>query len=221
MALFRRMAKRGEEFLGLAHHDKFHTERVFNLAVRIGGEERADLDVIRASALLHDIARALEDEGKVRDHAVEGAKMARKILEELDFPEEKIGQVAYCIEVHRFRDGVKPDSLEAKILQDADRLDVIGAIGVARVFTRSGWENLPIHDPSTPPKERYDGQSLTAVNHIHEKLLKIKDALNTDTAKRIAEERHKFVEEYLERFIKDGVLTFDYGLIVRGHSTIS
>jgi len=155
---FRRMARRGEESLRLAHHARFHTERVFNLAVRIGREERAELDVIRASALLHDIARAPEDEGKVRDHAAEGAK---------------------------------PDTLEAKILRDADRSDAIGAIGIARVFTLSGWKNVPIHHPSTPPKEREDDQSLPAVNHIHQKLLKIKDTLNTDTAKRITEERQQ------------------------------
>jgi uncharacterized protein len=105
--------------------------------------------------------------------------------------------------VHRFRKGVKAENLEAKILQDADRLDIIGAIGIARVFSRGGWENMPIHDPSIPPKERYDGRSLTSVNHIYEKILKVKGSFNTSTAKELAEERHKFVEQFLERFLKE------------------
>jgi uncharacterized protein len=93
--------------------------------------------------------------------------------------------------------------LEAEILQDADRLDIIGAIGIARVFTRGGWSNQPIHDPKTPPKEKYDGKSLTAVNHIYEKNLKVKDTINTKTAKQIAEERHRFVKQFLERLLKE------------------
>jgi len=161
------------------------------------------LDIVKAAALLHDIARALEDEGKIDDHTVEGAEMAREILEEVNFPKEKIDKVIHCIEAHRFRKGAKAESLEAKILQDADRLDIIGAIGLARVFARGGWENMPIYDPSIPPKERYDGKSTTSVNHIYEKNLKVKDTLNTDTAKEIAEGRHKFVEQFLERFLKE------------------
>jgi uncharacterized protein len=93
--------------------------------------------------------------------------------------------------------------MHAKILQDADRLDIIGAIGIARVFARSGWENMPIHDPSIPPKEKYDGKSRTSVNHIYEKILKVKDTFNTNIAKEIAEGRHRFVEQFLERFLKE------------------
>jgi uncharacterized protein len=195
--------KKAEKFLRLSHHDRFHMERVYSLAVRIAEEENADLDVVRAAALLHDIARALEDEGKIDDHALEGAKMAREVLEDANFPKERIPEVLHCIEVHRFRKGMRARSLEAKILQDADRLDIIGAIGVARVFTRGGWDNIPIHDPTIPPKSKYDGRSLTSFNHIHEKILKVKDTLNTNTAKEIAEGRHKFVEQFLERFIKE------------------
>ena len=198
-----RLKDRSGEFHQLSHHDKSHVERVYNLAVRIAGQEQADLVVVRAAALLHDIARAMEDEGKIEDHAVEGAKMARKVLEEVSFPEEKIGKVVHCVEVHRFRRGMQAGSLEAKILQDADRLDIIGAIGLARVFARGGWGNIPIYDPSITPKEKYDGKSLTSVNHIYEKILKAKDTINTETAKKIAEERHKFVEQFLERLLKE------------------
>ena len=201
--VFEKMKERSEEFFKHSHHSKSHVERVYNLAVRIAKEENADLDVVKAAVLLHDIARAMEDEGKIEDHATEGAKIARKVLEEADFPKEKIDKVIHCIEVHRFKKGMEAESSEAKILQDADRLDIIGAIGLARVFTRGGWSNMPIYDPTIPPKEKYDGKSLTSVNHIYEKILKVKDTINTDAAKEIAEERHKFVEEFLERLMKE------------------
>jgi len=202
-SVFNDIRRGGEEFLRHSHHGKAHVERVYNLAVRIGAEENADLDVIKAAALLHDIARSMEDEGEIDDHATEGAKMARKILEEVDFPERKISEVIHCIKAHRFRGGLEARSLEARILQDADRLDIIGAIGLARVFARGGWANLPIHDPAIPPKGKYDGRSLTSINHIYEKILKAKDTMNTRTARRIAEGRHRFVEEFLDRFLKE------------------
>ncbi|MEM2941675.1 MAG: HD domain-containing protein [Thermoproteota archaeon] len=202
-SFFERIRQRSEEFMIHVHHSKFHVNRVYNLAVRIAREEGADLDVVKAAALLHDIARAMEDEGRVEDHAKEGARMARQILKEVGFPREKIEQVVYCIEAHRFRKGVTARSLEAKVLQDADRLDMMGAIGIARVFSRGGWGNTPIYDPSIPPKENYDGKSFTAINHIYEKILKLKDTINTSTAKQIAEERHRFVEQFLERFLKE------------------
>jgi len=202
-SVFERIKNKSEEFFRLSHHDKSHVERVYNLAMRIAKKERADLDVVKAAVLLHDIARALEDEGKIADHAVESAKMARKILEEVNFPKEKTIKVVHCIEAHRFKKGMKAESLEAQILQDADRLDILGAIGIARVFTRGGWSNLPIYDPSVPPKEKYDGKSLSSVNHIYEKILKVKDTVNTKTAKKIAEERHKFVEQFLDRLLKE------------------
>jgi uncharacterized protein len=201
--VFEEIRTRSNECLRHSHHSKSHVDRVYNLSIRIAEEENADLDVVKAAALLHDIARALEDEGKIEDHAAEGAKMARNILIDANFPRDKIDKVVHCIEVHRFKKNVKTEDLEAKILQDADRLDILGAIGIARVFTRGGWANMPIHDPSVPPKKKYDGRSLTSVNHMHEKILKVKDTFNTDTAKKMAKERHEFVEKFLERFLKE------------------
>jgi uncharacterized protein len=201
--VFQDIRNRTEEFFRHSHHDKSHVERVYNLALRIAQKEDADLEVIKAAVLLHDIARAMEDEGKIEDHALESAKMATKILEEVDFPKKKAARVISCIETHRFKKGLQPQSLEAKILQDADRLDIIGAIGIARVFARSGWSNLPIYNPEIPPKGEYDGKSFTAINHIHEKILKVKDSVNTKTAKEIAKERHRFVEQFLKRFLKE------------------
>ena len=202
-SVFEEIRDRSRGFLRHSHHDKSHVDRVYNLALRLARSERADLDVVKASVLLHDIARAMEDEGKIADHAKEGAKMAKKILEDINFPKQKMAKVVQCIEAHRFKKGIKAESLEAKILQDADRLDIIGAIGIARVFTRGGWSNKPIYDPSIPPKAKYDGDSLTSVNHIYEKILKVKDTINTKTAKEIAEKRHKFIEQFLDRLLKE------------------
>jgi uncharacterized protein len=188
-----------------SHHDFSHVERVYNLAMRIAREisDCVDLEVLRAAVILHDVARHLEDEGKIEDHAAEGAKIAREILERVGFPREKIDRVAYCIMVHRFRKGEKPQVREAQILQDADRLDMIGAVGVARAFARGGWTNTPFWDPAKPPKQNYDGHSETIINHFYEKILKIKDTLNTEPAKKIAEERHRYTLEFLERFFKE------------------
>ena len=202
-SVFNEIRQQTAQYYKHSHHDKYHVERVYNLAIRIAQEEKADLDTVKAAVLLHDIARAQEDEGIINDHANEGAKMAQKILHEVNFPANKIGNVIHCIETHRFRKGLAPRTLEAKILQDADRLDIIGAVGVARVFTRGGWSNKPIHDPTIPPKEKYDGKSETSTNHIYEKLLKIRDTINTETAKKIAENRHAYVEEFLERLLKE------------------
>jgi len=201
--VFEQIEKRSMEFFRLSHHDRSHVERVYNLALRIAKEEGADLDVVRAAVLLHDIARAMEDEGKIEDHAKESAKMAKKVLEEVNFPKEKTAGVIHCIEVHRFKKGLRAESLEAMVLQDADRLDILGAIGIARVFTRGGWSNMPIHDPLIPPKKKYDGKSLSSVNHLYEKILKVKDTINTKTARRLAEERHRFVEQFLDRLLKE------------------
>ncbi len=202
-SVFNQIKKRTALYFKHSHHDRHHVTRVYNLATRLARKEKADLDIIKASALLHDIARAMEDEGTISDHAKEGAEMARKILQEVNFPKEKIDNVILCVETHRFKKGQAPKSLEAKILQDADRLDMLGAMGIARAFTRGGWSNQPIHDPSIPPKAKYDGKSESSVNHIYEKLLKIKDTINTETAKRIAEERHRYVEQFLERLLEE------------------
>lgn len=203
--VFERVREEARKYYKHQHHDFSHAERVCKLAVRIARElgEPVDLDVLRAAALLHDVARAYEDEGLVEDHAKEGARIAREILKKVGFPEEKIEKVAYCIEVHRFREGVVPAILEARILQDADRLDMLGAVGIARVFARAGWSNTPLHNPGILPKPRYDGRSATAVNHFYEKLLKIKDTIHTEPARRIAEERHRFMVHFLERFLKE------------------
>lgn len=201
--IFEEIRRLSQNYFKHAHHNKFHTQRVYSMATKIGQKEKADLKVIKAAALLHDVARSLEDEGKIADHAFEGAKIAKAILRKTKFYPEKIDEVLHCIRVHRYSKRLKPKSFEAKIIQDSDRLDMIGAIGIARVFSRSGWINTPIYDPKIPSKKIYDGKSLTAINHIHEKLLKSKNNFHTASAKKIAKKRHEFVEKFLERFLAE------------------
>ncbi|WP_010477275.1 HD domain-containing protein [Thermococcus zilligii] len=165
-------------------HGFSHVERVFNLCLHIGREEGADLEVLALAALLHDIARPLEDAGKVEDHAAEGARIARGYLKGLGYPDEKVEAVAHAIEAHRFSRGPEPGTLEAKILSDADKLDAIGAVGIARVFMYSGEHGRDIE---------------ASMRHFEEKILKLKDLMYTETARKIAEGRHRFTEEFLRR----------------------
>ncbi len=169
-------------------HGFSHVERVFNLCLHIGKEEGADLEVLALAALLHDVARPLESAGKVEDHAAEGSRIARHFLRSIGYSEEKVEAVAHAIEAHRFSRGPEPETLEAKILSDADKLDAIGAIGVARVFMYSGEHGRSIED---------------SLAHFEEKILKLRDLMYTKTAKRLAEERHRFTVEFIERIRRE------------------
>ncbi|MHA1721601.1 MAG: HD domain-containing protein [Candidatus Baldrarchaeia archaeon] len=180
-------------------HDYFHAMRVYNLCLRLGEKLNVDLDVLKAAALLHDVAYR----ENVEDHDILSAEMAEKILKDIGFPREKIGQVVYCIKSHRFLRGRKAESLEAKILQDADRLDAIGAIGIARALADAGLRKEKIWIPWIKPKEKYNGKSDSCINHFYEKLLKIKDNLNLKESKMIAEGRTRFMEMFLEEFFKE------------------
>ena len=169
-------------------HGFSHVERVFNLCIHIGKEEGADLEVLALASLLHDVARPLESAGKVEDHAAEGARIARHFLRSLGYPEEKVEAVAHAIEAHRFSRGPEPETLEARILSDADKLDAIGAVGIARVFMYSGEHGRSIED---------------SLAHFEEKILKLRDLMYTETAKRIAGERHRFTVEFIERIRRE------------------
>ncbi len=169
-------------------HGFSHVERVFNLCMHIGREEGADLEVLALAALLHDVARPLEDSGEVEDHAVEGAKIAKRFLLSLGYPEEKAEAVAHAIEAHRFSRGPEPRTLEAKILSDADKLDAMGAIGIARVFMYSGEHGRDIE---------------ASLEHFEEKILKLKDLMYTETARKIAEGRHEFTVRFIERIRRE------------------
>ena len=186
-------------------HDWFHTQRVFNSALFIAKDEKkADPLVVGLGALLHDIA-----DSKFHDGNEEvGPVMARGFLEELGVDKKIIDHVVMIIENISFKGGnfdQKFRSAELDIIQDADRLDAIGAIGIARCFNYGGFKNRPLYDPDIPPqlnmsKDEYKKSQSPTINHFYEKLLLLKDRMNTVTGKKLAEKRHAFMEEYLEQF---------------------
>ena len=186
-------------------HGFDHTKRVYNLAIKISKGEEADLDVVKAAALLHDIARLSEEKKEISCHAEEGSARAARILEEMGFPKDKIPKVSYAIKTHRFSKGIIPETTEAAIIQDADRLEALGAIAVARVFSYGGKNDRPFHLPDILPKENYAGlEATSAINHFYEKILKIKpESFKTKKARKMAEARYKFVEKFVDRFIKE------------------
>lgn len=186
-------------------HDWFHIERVYTTSLKIASQEGdVDITVVKLIALLHDIADSKFHNG---DETVGPAK-ARDWLVHLEFEQEIIDHVVLGIECISFKGGnftTKFKSKELDIVQDADRLDAIGAIGIARTFNYGGYKNTVLHDPNIAPKmnmtkEEYKKHQGTTVNHFYEKLLLLKDLMNTPTGKRMAEERHKFMEMYLAQF---------------------
>jgi uncharacterized protein len=186
-------------------HDWDHTERVFRLCLRIGRKERADLDVLRLAALLHDIGRAEEDRSNGRTcHAQKGALQADGILRRHGIGVERIARVVRCIETHRYRGRLVPDSLEGKILFDADKLDSIGAVGIGRAFLFAGEVGARLHDPKievrkTKPYTKED----TAYREFLVKLSQIKDRMFTAEGRRMARERHAFMVEFFNRLNKE------------------
>ena len=188
-------------------HDWWHIYRVLQLAKHIGEKEGVDMFVVELAALLHDIADYKFHGGD--DTA--GPRVAGEWLQTLNVDEEVINHVKDIILNMSFK-GAKVSSKlttkEGMIVQDADRLDAIGAMGVARTFAYGGHKGHSMHDPNIKVKihesfEEYKNHKGTTINHFYEKLLLLKDKMNTETAKQIAEERHKYMEEFLERFYKE------------------
>ena len=182
-------------------HGWDHTERVLALSLHIGKAEGADLDVLTLAALLHDIGRPVETESKGREcHARVGAHLARNILAGKGYSRELIDQVAACVATHRFRGHHKPESLEAKILFDADKLDSIGAVGIGRAFLFAGEIGARLHDPHA---DHAHTRSYTADDTAHRefvvKLAKVRDRMLTAEGKRLAEDRHHFMVEFFAR----------------------
>ncbi len=175
-------------------HDWLHAERVYRMCMRIREKEGGDPEVLAAAALLHDVGVQQELEQDV-DHSEESAKIAGEILCEIGFSSDKIRRVQEAIRQHRFRNSIEATTLEAKILQDADRLDAIGAIGIARTFSYGGSRKIPMYSE--------DKNIASTLQHFYDKLLKIRNVLNTETAKTIAKERHEFMEAFLSRFLKE------------------
>lgn len=185
-------------------HDWFHIERVYKNAQLIAKDENCDAFIVKLAALLHDIADSKFHDG---DESV-GPKVAREFLESQKVNEEIIIHVIHIIENISFKGGnfeKKFNSIELDIVQDADRLDALGAIGIARCFNYGGFKNRPLYNPEIAPnltmtKEEYKSNQAPTLNHFYEKLLLLKDKMNTETGKRIAQERHHFMELFLKQF---------------------
>jgi uncharacterized protein len=185
-------------------HDWFHIERVYKNSLLIAQSETCDETVVKLGALLHDIADSKFHNG---DETI-GPKVARTFLESQNVDENIIVHVLNIIENISFKGGnfeKKFHSKELEIVQDADRLDAIGAIGIARTFNYGGFKNRPLYNPNIAPnlhmsKEEYKANEAPTINHFYEKLLLLKDKMNTETGKQIALERHHFMENFLSQF---------------------
>lgn len=189
-------------------HDWFHTQRVFKSALFIAkDEENANPLVVGLGALLHDIADSKFHDG---DEGV-GPEMAQGFLKELGVDRSVTDHVIQIIKNISFKGGNFKQgfrSIELDIIQDADRLDAIGAIGIARTFNYGGFRNRPLYDPAIPPKlnmskEEYKKSEAPTINHFYEKLLLLKDRMNTKTGRQLAEQRHEFMELFLEQFYEE------------------
>ena len=188
-------------------HDWFHIERVFNNVLLISKTERVDKIVVSLAALLHDIADSKFHNG---DETI-GPKIAREFLFNLNVDSAVIEHVINIIENISFKGGNvsrKFHSKELDVVQDADRLDAIGAIGIARCFNYGGFKNRQLYNPDIKPnlkmtKEEYKSSTAPTINHFYEKLLLLKDKMNTNTGKRIASDRHAFMELYLKQFYNE------------------
>lgn len=190
-----------------AGHDWFHIERVWKLAKKIAETESCNQEVVELAALLHDIADPKFHNG---DETL-ALRVSREFLESQNAEEELIEQVLFIIKNISFKNrGEVPQNLpvELKIVQDADRIDAIGAIGIGRTFNFGGFKNNPMYDPNVEPKlnmskEEYKKSNGTTINHFYEKLLLLKDLMNTEKGKEIAGERHDFMLKFLDQFYKE------------------
>ncbi len=192
-------------------HDWHHIARVWDTARHIAEKEGADMRVCELAAILHDIA----DE-KLNDSEEAGLAKVRGWLLSVSLPEQEIDHIMEIISTMSFKGGGGPPvrTLEGKVVQDADRLDAIGAIGIARAFTYAGAKGQPIFDPGLPPRDEmtkteYRTGKSTAVNHFYEKLLKLKELMNTETGKKLAAERHQFMAGYLRQLFSEWGRTAD------------
>ena len=186
-------------------HDWFHTLRVFRTATRIAEAEGADLETVQLAALLHDV-----DDRKLSPETYAEQKNARSFLAENGVEESVICEICRIISEVSFvgSDSVVPSTLEGKCVQDADRLDAIGAIGIARAFAYGGNHNRLMYHPDIAPnpnmsKEEYIKSNSTTVNHFYEKLFKLTDMMNTDTAKLIAKERDEYMKAFIAEFLDE------------------
>ena len=195
-------------------HDWYHVNRVWKNSIKISEEEKKlnpEIKInnltLQLGALLHDIADHKFHGGDIN----KGPKVAREYLEGLKVDEKIIEGVVYIIQNNSYKGSSSKDemdTIEGKIVQDSDRLDALGAIGIARVFSYSGFKKRPLYDPEDKPKlsmswEEYKSNTGSAINHFYEKLLLIKDRMHTISGKKLAEERHNYMKDFLNQFYNE------------------
>ena len=188
-------------------HDYFHTLRVYKMSTRIAEQENANLIIVQLAALLHDV-----DDIKLSPETYVNKGRAVDFLRKHGVSEAIIKTICNIIGEVSFKgtDSVTPETIEGRCVQDADRLDAIGAIGIARAFAYGGNHNRIIHDPEIKPDvnmdaDKYQSHISTTINHFYEKLFQLKDLMNTDTAKKISEQRDDYMRTYISEFIDEWV----------------
>lgn len=206
-ALINRIKKIARSYFDSARgsHDWEHTLRVCKLCERIGPVEGVDMDVLLSAALLHDIGRRYQDASKgAVCHAEKGAQLAGALLNGLPLSEAQKQNIVHCIQSHRFRSLNVPQTPEAKVLFDADKLDAIGAVGVARAYLFAGEVGARLHNPDADIKKTYPySKDDTGFREYKVKLSKIRDRILTHEGRKLAEERHRFMEVFFNRFLEE------------------
>lgn len=186
-------------------HDYYHSLRVYRMAAAIAAEENADPDIVALAALLHDV-----DDRKLSPQTAQEKTNAVNFMRSQNVPEAVISQVLTILDEVSFKgtDSVTPSTLEGKCVQDADRLDALGAIGIARTFAYGGSHQRPLYDPEVAPnlnmdQEEYQKSNSSSLNHFYEKLFLLEDLMNTQTGRRIARKRTQYMKEFVEEFLSE------------------
>lgn len=186
-------------------HDFFHSMRVYRTAMKIAEAEHADMQVVALAALLHDV-----DDRKLSPMTAEKKENAARFMRSQNVPESEIRQVCQIIDEVSFKgtDSVRPSTPEGKCVQDADRLDALGAIGIARTFAHGGSHNRAIYDPELPPRTamnqaQYYSSKSTSLNHFYEKLFLLEGMMNTETGKAIARKRTQYMQQFVDEFLNE------------------
>ncbi len=183
-------------------HDWSHVERVYKLALKIAKKEKADLFIVKLSVLLHDLGRKEEMKNPKKDHAEISKRLALKILKKYNINKKVIDNVLHCISTHRFRNNKKPETREAKVLYDADKLDSMGAIGIARAYAWVGEQKIKLYSDKNFLGTGYEKEHSPVTEFLF-KLSKLKDKMQTKTGKKIAKRRHKFMANYFKELNKE------------------